>query len=48
VIIGYVYGEEALGETYDPAIEMDEISLTSRVPPTRLEKFVREQVASRD
>ncbi len=33
-------------ETYDSAIEMDEISRTFDVPLTRLETFVREQVAS--
>lgn len=33
-------------ETYDSAIEMDEIARTFDVPLTRLETFVREQVAS--
>jgi len=33
-------------ETYDSAIEMDEISRTFDVPLTRLETFAREQVAS--
>jgi uncharacterized protein YbjT (DUF2867 family) len=33
-------------ETYDSAIEMDEIARTFDVPLTRLERFVREQVAS--
>lgn len=33
-------------ETYDSAIEMDEISRTFDVPPTTLETFVREQAAS--
>ena len=33
-------------ENYDSAIEMDEISRTFDVPLTRLETFVREQVAS--
>ncbi len=33
-------------ETYDSAIEMDEVSRTFDVPLTRLETFVREQVAS--
>jgi nucleoside-diphosphate-sugar epimerase len=33
-------------ETYDSAIEMDEIAGTLDVPLTRLETFVREQVAS--
>lgn len=37
----YVYRELS-----DSAIEMDEISLTFRVPLTSLETFVREQVAS--
>ena len=32
-------------ETYDSAIEMDEIFRTFDVPLTRLETFVREQVA---
>ena len=33
-------------ETYDSAIEMEEIARTYDVPLTRLETFVREQVAS--
>jgi hypothetical protein len=33
-------------ETYDSAIEMEEIARTFDVPLTRLETFVREQVAS--
>ena len=33
-------------ETYDSAVEMEEISRTFDVPLTRLETFVREQVAS--
>ena len=33
-------------ETYDSAIEMNKIALTFDVPLTRLETFVREQVAS--
>jgi uncharacterized protein YbjT (DUF2867 family) len=33
-------------ETYDSAIEMDEIARTFDVPLTRLETFVREQVTS--
>ncbi len=33
-------------ETYDSAIEMDELARTFDVPLTRLETFVREQVAS--
>jgi uncharacterized protein YbjT (DUF2867 family) len=33
-------------ETYDSAIEMDEIARTFDVPLTRLERFVREQVAT--
>jgi hypothetical protein len=37
----------AILETYDSAIEMDEIARTFDVPLTRLETFVREQVASR-
>jgi Mg2+ and Co2+ transporter CorA len=34
-------------ETYDSAVEMDEIADTFGVPPTTLETFVREQVSSR-
>ena len=33
-------------ETYDSIVEMEETSRTFGVPPTRLETFVREQVAS--
>jgi uncharacterized protein YbjT (DUF2867 family) len=33
-------------ETYDSVVEMEETSSTFDVPPTRLETFVREQVAS--
>jgi uncharacterized protein YbjT (DUF2867 family) len=33
-------------ETYDSVVEMEETSRTFDVPPTRLETFVREQVAS--
>jgi hypothetical protein len=33
-------------ETYDSAIEMEELARTFDVPLTRLETFVREQVAS--
>jgi uncharacterized protein YbjT (DUF2867 family) len=36
----------AVMETYDSAIEMEEIARTFDVPLTRLETFVREQVAS--
>jgi hypothetical protein len=33
-------------ETYDSYVEMEEIARTFDVPLTRLETFVREQVAS--
>jgi hypothetical protein len=33
-------------ETYDSTIEMEELAHTFDVPLTRLEMFVREQVAS--
>jgi hypothetical protein len=33
-------------ETYDSVVEMEETSSTFAVPLTRLETFVREQVAS--
>jgi hypothetical protein len=42
----YVYRDRSPRELSDSAIEMDEISLTFGVPPTSLETFVREQVAS--